>query len=481
LAIGQSSSLNELGDQGLAISFGSINTGLPKDIVQQIMAAEKIPLDKLENNKSKLGEKKILVDELIKLVNEAKGTIAKNGNARSLRELMVETNEDILGVTVDKNIADPGSFQFEVLQLARKSSAMTSGFEDPNNSYVGVGFIQYFLPNGENRSIYVDSDHASLNGIAKLINSDVKNGMKAYSVNDGSGSDSPWRMIISLDETGDEKKAIFPYFYFVDGEKDFYLEFEREAQDAKIRLDGMEIELPENKTSDLIPGVTLDLKKAAPGSEFSVNITENLEAIQQKVGELVVKLNDILQFIKTQNNLDENSDTSRTLGGEITLQSMEGRIRNTIFKQIETNYGPRRIGDLGITFQRSGLLESDNNILQSKINENYDEISQILTGYFRDDGKRVDGFIQYLDDALGSTIRLPDGLLYTRKKGVETKIEQIDRRIRDKQRLIEQKEKNLKNRFSRLEAEIAKIKGQGAGLAALTGSANTVDQLQQLG
>jgi flagellar hook-associated protein 2 len=466
----------------LAISFGSINTGLPKDIVKQIMEAEKIPIRKMEDNKAKISEKKILVNELIQLVRDASNIIANNSTARSLRELSIETNEDIIGVTADKNIAEPGSHQFEVTQLARRSSAMTSGFEDKDESYVGVGFIQYFLPDGESRSIYVDSDNASLSGIAKLINSDPTNGMKANVVNDGSGTEEPYRLIITLQDTGDEKRADFPYFYFVDGEKDFYLEFEREAVDAKVKLDGFEIELPENKASELIPGLTIDLRKASPGTEFSINVSENIEAIQEKISDLVLKVNGIFKFIKTQNTLDENTDTSRTLGGDITLQSLEGRLRSAVFANIQTEFGPRRLGDLGVKFQKNGLLQLEPSELSAKISSNYKEVAQILHGHITEEGIKTEGFVNKIDNVFRVVLRMPDGLLQSRKKGIQSQIDLIDRRIQNKQRMIENKERIVKDRFSRLEGEIARIKGQGAGISAIqAGAAATQGMVTQLG
>lgn len=221
----------------------------------------------MEDRKGKIEDRIKLVDELVNLLQSVNNNLTQSANARSLRELKVDSNNDIVDVNIDKNLANPGEYQFEVVQLARKSSAMSSGFADRDDSYIGVGFIQYFLPNGESRELYVDSDNATLDGIAKLINKDPENGLNATVVNDGSGSDSPWRLVLSLSETGDINKAEFPYFYFVDGENDLYLEFEREAQDAIVKMDGFEIEVPENKVKDLIPGVTIDLKK--PSQERS--------------------------------------------------------------------------------------------------------------------------------------------------------------------------------------------------------------------
>ncbi len=463
----------------MGISFGSINTGLPKDIVKQIMEAEKIPVKKMEERKGKIENKKQLVGELNKLMGDLKGKILQNGNARSLKELKVDTNNDIVGVTVDKNIANPANYQFEVVQLAQKTSAMSVGVPDKDETYTGVGYITYKTPDGTEKEVFVGADDASLTGIAKLINKDSDNGMHATVVNDGSGSDSPWRLLISLDDVGDDNKAEFPYFYFVDGEYDLYLEKERPAQDAKIKVDGFEIEVPENKVKDVIPGVTIDLKKAKPGEEFGINIGDDKEAVTGKIGDFVDSINAVLGFIKQQNNMDENTDTSRTLGGDILLQTIEGRIRSIVFKDVETSQGYKRVGDIGLSFQRDGTLKLDQDRFDKVLAENYSIVSEVLTGYFRPDGTKSSGFIDNLGEFVNSAIRFPNGILTNRSKGLDSKIEQIDRRIEQRQRMLEQKEKNLKDKFARLEGTIAKIQSQGAGVSAL--GAAPVNAVTQLG
>ena len=463
----------------LGIAFGSIATGLPKDIVKQIMSAEQIPVQNMEKQKSKINDKKTLVDQLYKMVDDIRGNLAVNANARALRELKVDTNNEIVGVSTDKNRAVPGTYQLEVSALAQKSSAMSTGFEDKDKSYVGVGFIQYKLPTGETKDIYVDSDNASLAGIAKLINKDTSLGITANVINDGSGSDTPWRLVLGLNKTGDENLAEFPYFYFVDGDQDFQLEFQREAHNAKIKLDGFEIEAPENKLADIIPGVTLDLKKAKPGEEFSLKITEDNEAVGTKVTDLVTKLNAVLKFIKEQNTIDDKTDTSRTLGGDIMLQSLEGRIHAAVFKDVKTDNGFHRVGELGLSFSRDGILEFDQKKFQAAIGANYNQVSQILTGTFTDEGGKTEGFMDNLNNTVGTALRSPDGLIQSRKKGLQSSIEQIDRRISQKQKYLEEKEKNLKDKFSRLEGTISRIKSQGAGVASLGGGggANPVQEL----
>jgi flagellar hook-associated protein 2 len=461
----------------LGISFGSINSGLPKDIVQQIVEAEKIPLKKMEERKEKIESKKTLLSDLTKKVEDVRGEVFKNKTARTLRELLLtSTNPAIIDGAVDKNVAEPGSYQIEVMQLAGKSSAISNGVEDKDNTYIGVGYIQYELPDGTTHDVYVDEEHSSLSGIAKLINSDPSNKMRATVVNDGKNSDEPWRLVITLDEIGDGNKAVFPNLYLVDGEVDIYFDSHRDAQDAKIKLDGFEIELPDNKVSDLIPGVTLDLKKAKPGDEITINIKEDSAKITEKIDLLIEKINAVLTFIKEQNALTEKSDTSRTLGGDLTLQTLESRFRTAIFSTVMTDWGPKRVNQLGIEFQRNGTIKLDNEKLTKALQENFASVAQVLTGKY-ENGTKTKGFIDHLDDIVSGAVQLPGGVLATRKEGLESQIKVIDSRIESKMRQIDKKEEMLKQKFARLEETISRIRTQGNGLAALGGSVTPIQQL----
>lgn len=461
----------------LGIAFGSINSGLPKDIVQQIVAAEKIPLQQMSARKGKIENKKSLLADLTQRVEALRGDIYTSKSARSFREFQVNVSEDWVDVSVDKNIAEPGTYQLEVVQLAQKSSAISNGVEDKDKTYLGVGYIQYELPDGETKEVYIDSDSSSLAGIARLINKDSDNGMLANVVNSHDGTDKPWKIIITLEDTGDDAKADFPDLYLVDGVEDVYFDNQRDAQDAKVKLDGFELEVPSNRTTELIPGATIDLKKAKPGDEITIDITEDTAKISEKINGLVGKINDIISFIKEQNALDESVDTSQTLGGDLTLQTLESRIRGSIFKNIVTDYGNKRIGDLGLTFQRDGMLKLDTDKLKSKLDENYDEVAQIITGkYSRETGK-VPGFIDHLDTLVSDALKSQGGVLSSRKQGLESQIKQIDRKIVSKQRHVDKKEQMLKSKFARLEETMSRIKAQGAGLAGMGGGMNPVTQL----
>ena len=460
----------------MSIALGSINTGLPKDIVQQIIKAERIPIERMVERKDKLNDQKNLVIELETTIKGLKSHLAQNSNAKNLREFQINTNDDLVGIILDKNTATTGTYQFEILQLAQSSSVLSSGVPDKDNSYIGVGFIQYYLPDGTSKHLYIDSDDATLSGMAQKINAEDF-GVRATVINDGTGSKAPYRLMMTLNASGEKNNTEFPYLYFVDGSYDFYLEEEREAQDAIFKLDGFKIKAPENKITDIIPGATVELRKAMPGEEFSISISEDSEAITVKVGEVVERINAVLNFIKKQNTLDANTDTSRNLGGDSILQILENRLRNIIFTDIQTDSGPIRAGDIGITFTKEGLLQFDQQLFNKKVSENFDPIAQMLTGRIID-GKIQNGLIQNLTRFTNDSIGSPNSIIQTRKKGFQSNMKQIDKRIEQRERILEKKEQTLKTKFARLEATIAKLRTGGAGVAALGGPpVNVVNQL----
>ncbi|MDA8791721.1 flagellar filament capping protein FliD, partial [Bacteriovoracaceae bacterium] len=146
---------------------------------------------------------------------------------------------------------------------------------------------------------------------------------------------------------------------------------------------------------------------------------------------------------------------------------------------VNTKKGPGRLGDVGVQFQRDGLLTFENEKFENFIENDYLKAAQILTGYF-ENGQKVNGFVDNLENVVNSALQNPSGTLFTRNRGFESNIRDIDRRVENKQRQLERKEENLKQKFARLEETMARIRTQGSGLAGLQGG-SAVNPVQQLG
>ena len=440
-------------------------SGLPKDIVQRLVEAEREPIRKLEIRKKDEESKLKLVQDLSKRVGDITASLKDLTRFRSFRDLMpVNSKPELMDVTVDKNTAEPGSYQIEVVQLAGQSSMMSNGFPDPDDTEVGAGYFSYELPNGEVKEVYIDPDNSTLNGIAKTINSQRDLDLNAIVVNDGTGEENSWRLIINHKKTGETNDAEFPEFYFVDGDEDFFLEKERIAQNSKLRVNGFDVEFEGNKITTLLPGVTIDLKDAAPGKEFTLKVEEDTKSIRGKVEAMVQKLNEVLSFIQQQNKLDKDSNTRNTLGGDITLQTLEYKVRSLVTTPLETEYGAVRMQDLGVVFNRGGTLDFNGEKFEKIIAENFGAVSQFFVGL--EDGG--DGFASRMENTVKGMTR-DEGVVRSREDGIKRRIRDIDRQIEMKERHIEKVEQNLKEKFAKLEGTIANMKAQQAQVAGALG------------
>ena len=72
------------------------------------------------------------------------------------------------------------------------------------------------------------------------------------------------------------------------------------AQDAIVRLDGVEVTRATNSFSDLIAGVQIDLKSAKPDVPVSVGVSRPVAAISQGVQDFVAAYNELLGMIAEQ-------------------------------------------------------------------------------------------------------------------------------------------------------------------------------------
>ncbi len=452
----------------MAISLGPIASGLPKDIVDRLMEVEQRPLKALGDRKANEESRLALVQDLLQRLRDAKTDLDALGKYREFRLLLANIpRDDLMAMTIDSEIAEPGEYQFEIKQLSGRSSMLSNGFEDPNDTQIGVGYFSYDLPNGETEEVFIDYDNNTLQGIANKINDQKNLNLQALVVDDGAGTENPWRLIIAHKESGEINDAEFPTFYFVDGDEDFYLDKERPAQNSVVSVNGFDVEFASTKFDTLLPGVTIDLKDADPGTEFTVKIQEDIESAEAKVRAVVEKLNNILQFIQTQNKIDENTDTRKTLGGDITLQNLESLIRRMVMENYPTSDGGMRFADLGVTFQRDGLLKINDNKLKNAVTARFEQVGEFFAG-INDNGS---GFVGKLSGSIKNYTKF-NGLVDSRQQGIKRRIDDIDRQIETKERQVEKTRDDLKRKFATLESTMARLKGQQAQVSAALGSSD---------
>ncbi|MNJ92684.1 Flagellar hook-associated protein 2 [compost metagenome] len=447
------------------IRITGMASGLPPNIVEQLMEAERIPVKQMEVSKTKQEDKLKLVTELETKVSDITKNLGDLTTAGGFADKkFVSGDPNVIEGTLDPATAVPGSYSLEVVQLAQKPAAISNGFPDKNETEMGVGYIKFQTPDGE-KEVYINKANSTLEGVARQINASGV-GMKAQVLEDRKDKENPFKLLVSGLATGDDKQVSFPKIYLLDGDQDMFFDESRKAVNAKVKIDGFEVELSDNKITDFIPGVTLDLKQAAPGKEIRMTVQENLEVISGKVKNFVDAYNAALEFIQKQSKIQAGPGGRPSLGplgGDGMLRSIEAALRRTIQNpQMGVETPIKRVNELGIEFNRNGSLSFS----QDKFNKVLNANPAGVAAFFRGDGFAT-GFVSTVKREMGNLLNGQFGALASRKKGLNDKISQMNNRIDMKERQLEKKEDSLRRKFADLESKMSDLASQQARVAAM--------------
>lgn len=448
----------------MPISFGGINTGLPPNIVDQLIEAERIPIKNIEAQKTKQQSKLKLVTDLEAKIQALSTSLQGLAGTKGFKDIKLNSgDQNVVGGVVDPNVGVTGSWNVEVMELAQKAAAMTNGFPDKDRSEIGTGYFRFNTPNGK-KDVYVSGANSTLEGAATAINS-ANVGVRATVLNDRKDPDNPYRLVLSGEGVGGDNRVDYPTLYFLDGDQDLYFDEEREAKNGRVKIDGFEFEVSDNKVEDVIPGVSLELRQATPGKVVNISVKEDMEVVTGKVKTFVDGLNAVLGFIQQQNTMDQNTDTTSTLGGDNILRSIENRLRSLIQ---EPQYGVdstiTRINQLGISFNRSGTVEYSEETFNKTLARDPGAVQRFLAG----DGFNT-GFINSVRREVTNLLNTQFGQVAVRKKALQDRITRMDDQIANKERQLAIKEDSLRKKFSRLEETMSRLKSQGGAIAGMGG------------
>jgi flagellar hook-associated protein 2 len=443
-------------------------SGLPPNIVDQLMDAERIPVKTMENKKKQEEDVLKLVGELETKINDITKNIGELVGTRGFVDSKFSSsNPEIVEGTIDPTIAQTGEYMIEVDQLAAKPGAMSSGFPDADTTEIGVGYLKFETPDGT-KEVYIDGSNSTLNGIANQITASG-HGLKATVINDRKDPENPFKILVTGLQTGADNTIEFPQVYMLDGDQDFYFDEAKPGQNAKLKIDGFEFESPDNYVENVIPGITLDLRQASPGKNVRVNIKENMEVISGKIKNFVDAYNGALSFIQNQNRVQKNTSGDERLGplgGQSVLRTLESSLRRIIQNpQLGTGSKISRAIEIGIEFNRNGTL----NFNQQKFDKVLASDPKNVAAFIRGDGF-VTGFAQAIKREIGGMLSPQYGAIANRKKAIQGRVDQINKRIESKERQLEKKEVELRRKFSDLESKMSKLNAQGGQVAAMASS-----------
>ncbi|TVR86452.1 MAG: flagellar hook protein FliD [Spirochaetaceae bacterium] len=259
----------------------------------------------------------------------------------------------------------------------------------------------------------------------------------------------------------------------------------RTAQDARLRVEGIEVTRSSNRIDDIIPGTTLNLHRPSAGP-VEIAVEPDRESAKDAVIEFVAYYNQLIRDIniltRSESEIidqieyfsDEEREQARErlglLQGDSTLNQLRTRLQTIVMNAYDT--GPdsdlRLLAQIGISSNAGapgrgfdpgrlrGYLEINENILDNALANNFEEIRRLF-GSDTDGDRVIDSGVGYTAGEYIRGFTQIGGVVATRTSSIDTRITNTDRQIENYGERLDRREAELRREFSRMEGALQEL------------------------
>jgi flagellar hook-associated protein 2 len=164
---------------------------------------------------------------------------------------------------------------------------------------------------------------------------------------------------------------------------------------ANISVDGVPVTPSSNTVTDVITGVTLNLKGAAFDTTLTVNVGRDYDKIKEQITEFVTAYNELMDMINAQLTYDTTTQKpGGPLFGDATLRSLKSGLTRTIVNRVpglEENFST--LGLVGISLGKDGKLTTDSSTLQDYLETNFEDVKNLFVA----SASSTNGGLTYID------------------------------------------------------------------------------------
>lgn len=393
----------------VGISSAGIGSGLDiEGIISSLMAAERLPLNKVSQERTAINTKISIYGIIKNSFADLKSAADKLTNLSNLNPLKATSSDDKFVSATASAAGAKGSYSIEVSQLAKAQSVAAPGVAT-SDSIVGTGSLTITLgsyDSGTNTftdntaktpvTINIGAGQQTLEGVRQAIN-ESDSGVTASIVNDGAGS----RLVLTSKETGAvngfklevtdsdgnntdttglSMLAFDPTAAAGTGKNAESLQV---AQNANFTINNLAVSKASNTVSDAVEGLTLNLK-AVTTTPINLEVGLDDTALKTTLDGFVAAYN------KIRGNLKDQQQKDATLSKETTPSTLERGMRNILREQV-AQYGVG-LSDIGLNFDKDGVLSLNKTKLDTAVAAD----PSILEKVFSNTATTTDARVKYL-------------------------------------------------------------------------------------
>ncbi|MES2613920.1 MAG: flagellar filament capping protein FliD [Bdellovibrionota bacterium] len=444
---------------GIRVNTGS---GIDPKMVDQLVELERQPIKLIEEHKKTIADEKKVFTELKGLVGTLGTTLNGMRTRADFYKLKLEsTQPEIIDGSVD-NTAPIGSYEVEVKQVAKTHKLLTQSFPDKDKTPVGFGYITIELDDGRSFDVDIDPDHATLSDVVSQINS-ANAGAKAIAINTKENledsNEENFRLLVISEKSGKEASV------YIDPDTT-YMEFKEQVkgQNMQMLFEDVPVYNDTNKVTELIPGMVLNVKKAAPGTKVVVKVDYDVDKTLESVQKFVESYNKVNEFVDKQFKFDPETNKAGPLSKDNSLRTLRRSLQSAIQFSVSGSKF-QTLADVGIsTDPKNGSLKFDEAKLKQCLAEDYVGVSKLFIQSDKSSGVGV-----RMSDSVRSLQSMQSGVIPSKDREYKRVLDGFDKDIVNKERYAAQRAESIRKRFTAVEQLLSNLNSQGQALQRMGG------------
>lgn len=446
------------------ISFGGLASGLDtKAIITALVAVERRPISALETKKLTFNKQKSLFSDLKGLLDKLQTSAKALKTTNDFLQMKVASDDENILTASATSTAAPGSHTVSVRRLATAQIHASSGSASASTEIAGAA--DFTIHVGGNDLVIEGAN--TLDAIAAQINNEATNlsaDLRAEVVDTGGAAATRYQLVLRSTQTGEangftiENHGVDDVGAVIDS---LSAGVKSAAQDAWVKINGIDVYRPTNSVSGAIAGVTLDLKAVpTPTKDTTITVATDATETAKKVQGFVDAYNAIVDFAQTQNTLGEDGKAKNPLFGDITLRSIRSSLRNITGGSVSTtgNQAYQLFSQIGIKADTQGKLTFTQSKLEEALSDDENAVAAVFTDATNGIAKKIADQIDLYTDSV-------DGLLKTKSDAFDRQVKQTQDRIDQGNHRLEQYQKQLEVKYANLESLLTKLQGQGSSVS----------------
>lgn len=337
----------------MAISSAGIGSGLDvAKIVEQMVAAEKIPLKKLEVRAEGIQTQISTYGEIKSLTSKLGDIVSKLTRDSAWNTVDIKSSNDTISGTMT-GIAAPGTYNIKVTHLAQAQTTVMGGAGGialaKDETMGAAGTIKLKMGEVEKTLDITSSD--TLTKIATKVN-EAGMGIQASVVTDVDGKE---RLMLRSKETGTDKS----FTVEIDPALAKLGQTETQAAgNAKVELNGVALESSTNTFASTIPGMSFTVSEVTTNAA-TLTVKADTEAMKKNIQEFVDAYNELNELLSSSTKYTEETKSAGVLQGDSATVSLQNSLRMLTQGISGSAGGLTRLADIGIQMQQGGKLSVD--------------------------------------------------------------------------------------------------------------------------